>query len=74
MLLVRECETFVVPFVSESLGSFMYVELLLMPRSCNNALTMGNIVGRQAEMRPADISISVQTTVGARVYVGSFAS
>jgi len=31
----------------------------------------GRIVGRQAEMMPADISIAVHPTTGASVYVGS---
>jgi hypothetical protein len=32
----------------------------------------GNMVGRHAETMPADTSMAVQPTVGARVYDGSF--
>ena len=47
---------------------------LLRPIARKQSCTTGRRTGRQAEIRPADISIDVQPTVGARVYVGSCVS
>lgn len=43
----------------------------LMPILLMTMAMTGPRVGRQAEITPADISIAVQPTVGAREYVGS---
>lgn len=51
--------------LGESLRSV--VDLFLIPMYPNRRFITGNIVGRQAETMPADISIAVQPTVGVRV-------
>lgn len=57
---------------SESWSSELPKMLRLMPHLRPKYCREGRMVGRQAEIMPADTSMAVQPTVGARVYVGSW--
>lgn len=50
------------------------VSFVLRPHNPMKWLMSGNMVGKHADTIPADISMAVQPTVGARVYDGSLAS